>query len=204
MNKKLVIIGAGGHGKVVANIAKLNGYDKIVFLDDDTSKSKCGLYSIVGTFQDINKYKNYEFIVGIGDNVIRKKITSQLLKEHYNVATLIHPTAVIDDTVQIDNGSVVMANVVINAGTIVGVGCIINTSSSVDHDCIIHDFVHVCPGCHVAGSVTIGDNTWIGVGSSIINNVCIAKDCMIGAGAVVVKELPHSGKYVGIPAKKIK
>lgn len=204
MSKKLVIIGAGGHGKVVANIAKLNGYDVIVFLDDDTGKTMCGLYPIVGTSQDINQYKNNDFIVGIGNNVIRRNITLQLLKEHYNVVTLIHPTAVIDETVQMGKGSVVMANVVINADTIVGIGCIINTSSSVDHDCIIRDFVHVCPGCHIAGGVTIGDNTWIGVGSSIINNVNIIKDCMIGAGCVIINDILESGTYVGIPSKKIK
>lgn len=203
MSKKLVIIGAGGHGKVVANIAKLNGYDDIVFLDDDTSKTMCGIYPIVGTSNDVNHYKNGDFIVGIGNNLIRRKITSLLLKERYNLVTLIHPTAVIDETVHISKGSVVMANVVINVDTKIGVGCIINTSSSVDHDCIINDFVHVCPGSHVAGSVTIGDNTWIGVGSSIINNVSITKDCMIGAGTVVVEELVESGTYVGIPARRL-
>lgn len=204
MNKKLVIIGAGGHGKVIADMAKLNGYEEIMFLDDDTNKTMCGLYPIVGTSQDINQYKNDDVVVGIGNNVIRRKITSQLLKEHYNVVTLIHPTAVIDETVQIGKGSIVMANVVINADTIIGVGCIINTSSSVDHDCIIHDFVHVCPGSHIAGSVIIGDNTWIGVGSSIINNLTITNDCMIGAGCVIVKELLESGTYVGVPARRLK
>lgn len=203
MSKKLVIIGAGGHGKVIANIAKLNGYDEIIFLDDDTSKTMCGLYPVVGTSKDINNYKLDDFIVGIGNNLIRRNITSQLLKDYYSVVTLIHPTAVVDETVQIGQGSVVMANAAINADTIIGIGCIINTSSSVDHDCIIHDFVHVCPGSHVAGSVTIGDNTWIGIGSSVINNVTITNDCMIGAGAVVVKDLIQSGIYVGVPVNKV-
>lgn len=202
MNKKLVIIGAGGHGKVIANIAKLNGYKDIVFLDDNSEKKECGLYPIVGTTKDIEKYSNDQFIVGIGNNKVRRKLTSFLLEKQYDVTTLIHPSAVIDETVQIGQGTVIMANAVINADTTIGQGCIINTASSVDHDCCIQDYVHICPGVHVAGTVHIGDNTWVGIGSSVINNIHIVNDCMIGAGCVVVKDLLESRTYIGIPARR--
>lgn len=204
MNKKLVIIGAGGHGKVIANIAKLNGYKDIVFLDDNSEKKECGLYPIVGTTQDIEKYSNDQFIVGIGNNKVRRKLTSFLLEKQYDVTTLIHPSAVIDETVQIGQGTVIMANAVINADTTIGHGCIINTASSVDHDCCIQDYVHICPGVHIAGTVHIGDNTWIGIGSSVINNIYIVNDCMLGAGCVVVKDLLESGTYIGVPARRLK
>lgn len=202
MNEKLVIIGAGGHGKVIADIAKLNGYEDIVFLDDNSEKTEFGLYPIVGTTQNIEKYSNAHFIVGIGNNKVRRKLTSLLLEKQYDVTTLIHPSAVIDETVQIGQGTVVMANVVINADTTIGQGCIINTASSVDHDCCIQDYVHVCPGAHIAGTVHIGDNTWIGIGSSIINNIHIVNDCMLGAGCVVVKDLLESGTYIGVPTRR--
>lgn len=204
MNEKLVIIGAGGHGKVVADIAKLKGYKDIVFLDDNSEKKECGLYPIVGTTQDIEKYYNAHFIVGIGNNKVRRKLTSFLLEKQYDVTTLIHPSAVIDETVQIGHGTVIMANVVINADTTIGHGCIINTASSVDHDCCIQDYVHICPGVHIAGTVHIGDNTWIGIGSSVINNIYIVNDCMLGAGCVVVKDLLESGTYIGVPARRLK
>lgn len=204
MNKKIVIIGAGGHGKVVANIAKLNGYEEILFLDDGGDKKINGLYPVVGTTSEIGNYKDYDFIVAIGNNQVRNKITTNLYDNSYKVVTLIHPTAVIDETVIIGDGSVVMANAVINAYAKLGKGCIVNTAATIDHDDVLEDYVHVCPGANVAGSTTIGYESWVGIGSSVINNVTIAPKCMIGAGTVVVNNLLETGTYVGVPAKKIK
>ena len=129
MNKKIVIIGASGHGKVVANIAKLNGYDEILFLDDDTSKKSCGRYPVAGTSKDIRQYKgNYDFIIAIGNNRIREKISDMLERENIKQTTLIHPSAVIDETVKIKEGTVIMANAAVNAEVQIGRSCIINTS----------------------------------------------------------------------------
>ena len=140
MNKKIVIIGASGHGKVVADIAKLNGYDEILFLDDDESKTSCGKYQVVGTSKGITKYRDYDFIIAIGNNKIREKISDTLEKENIKQTILIHPSADIDETATIKEGTVVMANAVINASVKIGRSCIINTASSIDHDCIINDF----------------------------------------------------------------
>lgn len=200
MSKKIVIIGAGGHGKVVANIAKLNDYKEILFLDDSGTKDA----NIVGTTEDIVNYKDYDFIVAIGNNQIRKKFTDNLFEQSFKVVNLIHPTAVIDETVMIGLGSVVMANAVINAYAKLGKGCIVNTSATVDHDDVIEDYVHICPGVHIAGTTTIGYEAWIGIGASVINNVSIAPKCMIGAGTVVVRDIVESGTYVGITARRIK
>ncbi len=204
MNKKIVIIGASGHGKVVANIAKLNGYDEILFLDDDESKKSCGKYKVIGTSKEITKYRDYDFIIAIGNNRIREKISDTLGKENIKQTVLIHPSAVIDETAIIKEGTVVMANAVINASVQIGRSYIINTASSMDHDCIINDFVHISPGVHVAGTVTIGRNTWIGIGSTVINNLEICANCIIGAGSTVIKDIKEEGTYIGSPAERMK
>ena len=200
--KKLAIIGASGHGKVIADIAGKNGYEEIVFLDDNPELKECAGFRVVGTSEDVDKYSDYDIIVAIGNASIRKKIHKQV--GEYRLTTLIHPQSVISRRVTIGKGTVVMAGAIINSDTKIGEGCIINTGASVDHDCNIGDFVHVSVGAHVAGTVTVEDSTWIGAGATVSNNVAICGECMIGAGAVVVKNIKESGTYVGSPAEKIK
>ena len=198
--KKLAIVGASGHGRVAADIARLNGYKDIVFLDDDLSIKKCGGYDVVG---DTSLKLERDYFIGIGNSHIRER----LQKLHGDrIVTLIHPDAVIGENVVIGNGSAVMAGTVINPGAIIGEGCIINTCSSVDHDCNIGDFVHVSVGAHIAGTVNIGSHVWIGAGATVSNNINInaPEDIIIGAGCVVVKDIACSGTYVGVPAKKIR
>lgn len=192
---QLTIIGASGHGRVVADIARLNGYDVIEFLDDDENLKFCGDYPVVG-----NTRKEIEgsVFVAIGNAEIRKR-----LSQDKNVITLIHPDAVIAAGVKIRAGTVVMAGAVINPGASIGKGCIINTCSSVDHDCSIGDYVHVSVGAHLCGTVAVGNNTWIGAGSTVSNNVSICGNCMIGAGAVVVQNIEEEGTYIGVPASKM-
>lgn len=203
MKDKLIIVGASGHGRVVANIAKLNGYKEILFIDDESKKVN-GEYKVVGTTKDISSYINeYNIIVGIGNNAIRKKISSELLKMGIIQTTLIHPTAVIDKTVRVGDGTVIMANTVINADSKIGNSCIINTAATIDHDCIIKDYVHISPGAHLAGTVHIGEESWIGIGANIINNININNDCIIGAGGTVVKNIYIKGTYIGVPVRKV-
>lgn len=203
MSKKIVIIGASGHGKVLAYIAKLNGYSEIVFLDDDSSLKECGCYPVAGTSEDIKFYQNYDFAIGIGNAQIREKIQNKIEFAQFSLPVLVHPDAVIAEEVSIGNGTVVMAGTVIGPGTVIGRGCIINTSASVDHDCSIADFVHISVGCHVAGTVKVGERTWIGAGAIVSNNIEICEECIVGAGAVIVRSIKSSGTYVGVPAKKI-
>lgn len=206
MNKKIVIIGASGHGKVVANIAKLNGYEEIIFLDDDISKKGCGSYKVVGTSEKIESFikQEYDFAVAIGDNKTRMRIYENLVDKKAKLPALIHPTAVIDETVNIGSGTVIMANVVINSSTKIGSECIINTAATIDHDCNISDYVHISPGAHIAGTVNVGERTWIGIGGSVINNLDICSDCIIGAGSIVVKDIEDYGTYINLPARKVK
>lgn len=202
MSKQLVIIGASGHGKVIADIAEKNGYAGIVFLDDNKAVMTCSKYAVIGTSGDAMQYSNSDFVVGIGNAEIRKRIQEQLLEKGLHIATLVHPKAVVAPDVFLGVGTVVMAGAVINPGTTIGNGCIINTGATVDHDNIIGDYVHVSVGSHLAGTVHIGKETWIGAGAIVSNNVSICEKCTIGAGAVVVNEITDSDTYIGVPARK--
>ena len=205
MKDKLIIIGASGHGKVVADIAiKMNKWQSIAFLDDDESiKTSMGL-EVIGRTADAFTYKDEaDFFVAIGSNTTREKIQEKLIEQGINVICLIHPSAVIGTNVEIGFGSVVMAGVVINSSSRIGNGCIINTSSSLDHDNMIEDYVHISPGVRTAGSVSIGKGTWLGIGSVVSNNVNMCSGCKVGAGAVVVKDITKPGTYVGVPVRKI-
>ena len=196
--RPLIIIGAGGHGRVCANIAELIGYSQIWFLDDNNTDMA------IGKVSDFEQYLNTaDFFVAIGNNAIREKITEQLFEKKADIVTLIHPNAVIDKTAKIGNGTVIMAGAVINNSVVIGGGAIINTCSSVDHDCRIESYTHVSVGAHLAGTVYIGKRTMIGAGATVINNISICEDCMIGAGAVVVEDIKGKGTYIGVPARKI-
>lgn len=195
--KKLVIIGASGHGKVIADIALKIGYEEIVFLDDNESLTECAGFPVVGKSCEATALDG-DKIIAIGNAKIRERIQGTV-----KTVTLIHPNAVISRRVEIGEGSIVMAGAVINSDAVIGKGCIINTGASVDHDCVINDFAHVSVGAHVAGTCHIGKRTWIGAGATVSNNVNICSDCMVGAGAVVIKNIENAGTYVGVPAKEI-
>lgn len=201
----MIIIGAGGHGKVVADAAeKMKQYKKIAFLDD-ADLSECNGYPIIGRVSDADQYiDDADFFVAIGNAMTRQRIQEKLLLMQAPLATIIHPAAVIGKNVVIGYGSALMAGAIINSGCNIGQGCIINTGASVDHDCVLANYVHVSVGAHLAGTVQVGERTWIGIGAVVNNNLNITSDCMIGAGAVVIRSIKKSGTYVGVPAKAIK
>ncbi len=202
MSKKLVIIGASGHGKVIADIALKNGYEIVGFLDDNDSLQEICGFPVLGSIKNVCKYNDdCEFVIAIGNNEIREKIATT-----YDVkwATLIHPTAVIGMQVQIGEGTVVMANAVINPCANVGEHCIINTGAVVEHDNDLADYVHISPNVTLAGTVIIGKRTHIGVGACVKNNTNITENVVVGAGAAVVKNIEEAGVYVGVPARRIR
>ena len=203
-HKKLVIIGASGHGKVCAEIAVQCGYEEILFLDDDRNLSFCGRHPVIGTVADSGKYiGTASFFIAIGNSNIRERIMRKLEGAGGEITILVHPDAVISESAVIGNGSAVMAGVIINADAIIGKGCIINTAASVDHDCVVEDYCHISVGSHLAGTVHTGKHTWIGAGSVVSNNVTVCGECMIGAGAVVIKNIVMAGTYAGIPARRM-
>lgn len=203
MKEKVIIIGAGGHGKVVADSIEKSGTCVAGFLDDNKELSgQFAGFPVLGTVGQFSKYKEYSFIIAIGDAVIRERIAKELTGVRWH--TVIHPTASISAIdVEIGEGTVIMPNAVVNAGTRIGKHCIINSGAIVEHDNQIADFAHISVGAKLAGNVRIGKGTWIGIGASVNNNLSICAGCMVGAGAVVVKSIKEMGSYVGIPAKKV-
>lgn len=203
---RMVFIGASGHGKVCAEVAELNGYDEILFLDDDKRLNECIGYPIVGTVNEFQKYANYKsvFFISIGDGNIRGRIQEEIEWSNLSIATLVHPTSVVSRNSVIGTGTVIMAGSVINSGTKVEKGCIINTSSSIDHDVRIGSYSHIAVGAHICGTVRIGSKCWIGAGAIVKNNISICNDCIVGAGAVVVKDIKKAGTYIGMPARRIR
>lgn len=202
MKEQVIIVGASGHGKVVADIVQLSGDQVVGFLDDNPNlpNSFVGL-PVLGRVDKFKKYTSCQFIIAIGNAAIRKRISEKMKNVQWYTA--IHPSAIISHVeVSIGEGTVVMANAVINAGTTIGKHCIINSSAVVEHDNQIGDFVHVSVGTKLAGNVHIGNSTWIGIGASVSNNLCICENCMIGAGAVVVHSIDEQGIYVGVPSRK--
>ncbi|TWT07036.1 acetyltransferase [Planococcus sp. CPCC 101016] len=208
MNKvekeKLLIIGASGHGKVVADIAfKMNKWQRIAFLDDDETLKKSLSLDVIGNSKDLKTYVDeWDIFVAIGSNSTREKIQEALNDLAATIPVLIHPQAVIGEEVEIAKGTVVMGGVIINSSTKIGRGCIINTGSTIDHDNFIEDFVHISPGVHLAGTVKVGSRCWLGIGSIVSNNISLHRDSKIGAGAVMVKDTIESGLYIGVPARR--
>lgn len=204
--KELLIVGYGGHGKVLADIAEKTGYyQNIYFLDDDVQIQKSAV-SIIGNSDYAIAHKSeYDVIVAIGETERRRKLLEKYEMAGICPVSLIHPEAILPkEGAVIGVGTVVMAGAVIQSGTRLGKGVIVNTASSIDHDCSIGDFAHIAVGSHLAGNVTVGNNTWIGIGAEISNNLYICENVIIGAGATVVKNVTESGVYIGVPAKKIK
>ena len=201
---RLAIVGAGGHGKVVAEAAELSGWTEIEFFDDAwPEKNFSGAWHIVGDMAAlIEKLDEYEgCIVAIGNNLLRLNKTEELLHHHANIVTVTHPTAIISKYATVSPGCAVLAGSTINPFTKIGLGCIINTNASVDHDCEISDGVHICPNSVLAGGVRVGRLSWLGIGSTILQQIEIGDGCFIGASSLVTKDLPKNQKVKGIPAR---
>jgi len=200
---KLLILGAGGHGKVVSEIAQLmKQWEEIAFLDDREDISEVLGIPIVGKLADLSALKSeYEYaFVAIGSNTARFKWTEKLSHHGFKIPILIHPSSTVSTKSLIEEGTVIMAGAVINPDARIGRSCIINTASTIDHDCTLQDGVHASPGTHIGGTVNIGEQTWIGIGATIINNIAIGSNCVIAAGAVITKDVPNNVLVAGVPA----
>lgn len=203
MHKDVIVIGAGGHAKVIADIVRKSGDNLVGFLDDSKEEGTEFFDAfILGTTDSYPEYTNKEFIIAVGNNAIREKIAMKL--QGVSFYTAIHPTAVIAEGVRVGEGTCVMANAVINADATIGKHCIINTACVAEHDNVIADYVHISPAAALAGTVTVGERTHIGIGAKVKNNTDICADVVVGAGAVVVINITEEGTYIGVPARKVK
>lgn len=202
---KLLIAGAGGHGRVVGDAAIASGvYKDVQFLDDRLSgRSNTGNWQIVGKLNDLAKLasKFDGFVAAFGDATLRLKTLALWLGQGRHSPAIVHPSAAISRHASIGEGSVVLAGAVVNIGARIGIGCIINSGATVDHDCVLADGVHVCPGANVAGNVFIGQRTWFGIGAVAKQGIQIGADAIIGAGAVVIDNVIDGAKVVGNPAR---
>lgn len=203
----LLIIGAGGHGKVVADAALESGlWDGIVFLDDAwPEKQHNGHWTIYGKVEQLEIWQaQYRHaVVAIGHNQLRLELQSKLIAAGFEMATIIHPSAQVSRFAKIGAGSVVCANAVISVDAEVGVAAIINTAATVDHDCRLGGGVHLAPGVHLGGGVVVGDSSLIAIGAAVRNYLVIGSDVTIGAGAVVVRDIKDGVTAVGVPARPI-
>lgn len=196
----VIIIGTGGHAKVVADIVKCSGDNITGFFNDIEPTGTFLGYPVLGTTDVYKEYINNKFIIAIGSSNARAAISSKLKNVEWYTA--IHPAAVISSVgTIIGEGSMIGANAVINPCASVGKHCIINTNAVVEHDNIISDYVHISVGTKLAGHVSVGKNTWVGIGATVSNDISICDNCMIGAGAVVVNNITKSGTYIGVPAR---
>lgn len=199
--EEVVIIGGGGHAKVLIDCIEQEQKFKIKFVVDDNPALHNVLDYEVYRLSHLKSQSNLKAIIAIGNCNIRKNIVEKLDSKYI---TSIHPKAVLSKYALIGNGSHLFAGSIVNAGASIGNHCIINTGTVVEHDCIIGDFVHLSPNTSIGGGVKIGECTHIGIGASIIQNISIGSNVIIGAGAVVVRDIPDNCTAVGIPAKPIK
>lgn len=204
--KTLALLGASGHGKVVADTALAAGWESVVFFDDAwPAITKNGHWPVIGNTQVLlSRLTEFDgVLVAIGNCAIRWKKQQELLSSGARMATVVHPHACVSSLARLGAGTVVMAGAVINVDAVIGDACIINTGASVDHDCMLANGVHVSPGARLSGIVTIGDCSWIGVGAAVRQLIQIGKGVIVGAGAVVVKSVPDDKTVVGNPAKPL-
>ncbi len=201
---KLHILGASGHGAVVADIAMALGYQEIVFCDDDPAKLGQTILDcpVIGDRHAIPQ--GVQVAIAIGINSIRRQVIDQAREKGWDLPILIHPSAVISPHAKIQAGTVIMANAVVNVRSVVGPGCILNTSCSVDHDCKLGASVHIAPGVRLSGNVIVGELSMLGTGSCAIQGVTIGSNSMIGAGSAVVRDIPDNVVAYGNPTKVVR
>lgn len=199
----LIIIGAGGHGRVVADCAQETGqYQKIVFLDDCyPERQENHSWEIIGKVDTFVDYlDSAHFIVAFGSNKLRQTLLTTLNEANAKIISLIHPSAYVSQHTVIGNGVVIFAKAVINIGSKISDGCIINTAATIDHDCTLQSAVHVSPGVNIAGGVIIGELSWVGIGASIIECITLAANTQIASGSAVTQSTQKNSLYAGAPA----
>ncbi|GAA6205096.1 acetyltransferase [Thalassotalea sp. SU-HH00458] len=201
--KNLAILGAGGHGKVAADIAEQLGWNIHFFDAAFPSINKCGLWDIVGDEASLIKHAaNYNAVfVAIGNNDIRSKKQKEFKALGFAITSLISPAATLSAHVEIGEGVLIVANACVNIGCKISDGVIINTGSNIDHDNHIGEYSHISPGVNLAGDVNIGEQCWVGIGSSIIHQISIGDNVIVGAGTVIINDVPENVTVVGCPAR---
>ncbi|MGE0765715.1 MAG: acetyltransferase [Hyphomicrobiaceae bacterium] len=206
MTRALLIVGFGGHGRVVADVALDCGYDTIAFLDDGRDAlSQSTPFPVLGPTREMSaQVKRWSSaIVAIGNGPRRLALFGDLKRARYATPTIAHPSAIVSRGAIIGEGVFIAPGAIVNAGARIGNAAIINTGARIDHDCEVGAGTHIASGATLSGGVSVGRASWIGAGSTVRQGVCIGDNVMIGLGAAVVTDIPSAGVYVGVPARAI-
>lgn len=205
--RPLVIVGAGGHGRVVLDMAHASSHRIAGFVDSvHEIGSRVNGAEILGDnrlLSDTSFIQAHRFLVAIGNQASRAELAHQLQSGNASFATVIHPSCIISSTSSIDCGTVIVAGAIVNTDARIGRHCIINTGATIDHDVVLEDGVQVSPGANLAGKVYCGENSFIGTGAVVIPGIRIGANTIVGAGSVVVKDVPSDIMVAGNPARPI-
>ena len=209
--EKIVVVGCGGHGRVIISILKkLEQFELVGYVDREDKGNVLGI-PFLGTDEDLEKVRDGNQVtnaaIGLGSTKIttkREDLYEQLKEMGFAFPLIVSPYSVVDETVSLGEGSVVMPGAIINVGTTSGVCSIFNTGSCTDHDCLVSDFVHIAPGAVLCGGVEVGENSLIGAGATVVQYKNVGSRCLIGAGSTVVNDCLESGVYKGKPAKLVR
>ena len=202
----ILIYGAGGHAKVVADLTRSCKIDVVGFVDDTNPHRNGEAFYGSVVVSDVHEVRqkhseiDLNAIVAIGDCKARVRIAAELERGNFKLVTLIHPAAVVSDSVRVGAGTVIMAGAMINANAHIGDNAIVNTGAIIEHDCVIEDGAHIGPGVRLGGNVKVGSETWIGIGAIVKDRVRIGKGVIVGAGSLVLKDVADHVTVYGSPA----
>lgn len=202
----IAILGAGGMAREVFWYLKHSNYEEFIFVDEHAADSAmvigCKTIPLIRDW-DFSKFKDYQFLVGVGTPEIKRSLVQKAIKAGLTPApTFIHPKAVVEDA-RFGLGGIIAPGCVVTCNVQIGNYVILNFNSTVGHDSVIGDFVQANPGCHISGNVVLEDDVNLGTGTAVIQGVRVAKGVVTGAQAAVVKDILEPGTYVGVPAKPL-
>lgn len=203
----VVVIGSGGHAKVCIELLRAMGKRVAFCIGGPEATGTCLGVPVLGGDEHLERLRSDGFMttfVAIGDNALRQRLAASAVAQGFELVNAISPRAVVSPSARLGVGIAIMEGVVVNAETEISDLAIINTGATVDHDCRIGRSVHIAPQCGLAGNVIVGDRTFLGVGCSVVPEQTIGTDAIIGAGSVVITDLPDSVTAVGVPARVIK
>ncbi len=205
--RRLFVLGAGGHGKVVADVGRTAGFTLAGFVDDAPSRTGTSIWGVpvVPWERFLAEHATAGAVLGlgVGDNTARERCHARAAAAGIEVATLVHAAAIVAPTSALGAGTVVMAGAAVNPDATLGAGCIVNTGAVVEHDCRLGGFVHLSPNAALGGAVTIGARAHLGLGAVVLPGVHIGADARVGAGAAVHRDVPDASTVVGVPARPL-
>lgn len=208
--EKVVVLGTGGHARVViATLRALGRWEIVGLLDRQMNQTEELIegYPILGSWNDLEKIRKQKIkhgVIAVGNNEQRERLYLLLLEERFTIPALIHPTAYVDPSSVISNGCLICMGTLIGANVRIGANTVINSGTIIEHETSVEENVHIAPGCRIAGRVAVGRNSLIGIGTSIIDRIRIGRNVTIGAGSVVVSDIPDGVVAYGVSAKVVR